>query len=1818
MMMCRVPVACENVSLIMRAPCPATKNSSPHQAGGRVKRRPRSSIGVSLGRVLLILGFGVLDAGHGRLFADEPTAPFLRIEADGPLAYVTALGFREDPITKKLVLHATGWDKTVHAWTLTDGNAAWRYDRAGSLRVPIGPAFYGSANAMAISADGDWVAVGGRGFVRGFLSQETQTGWVLPSMETKAMDDEMSLDEGTVFVFHLPTGTLSRLRGHAGPVLGLTFADGPDPVLVSAAVERQGNSQAVGKLRVWDVRNKRELARLNHLPNKIVRPGLTAWRTGKKPESVRVGIAWSDVDSKDDKVRVWDVGNNQLAENASGVFPSAICRLPGSPQRILTGVIGEIGNWTTAPPDRKLEQFVRDQHYRTVLSLPPRNGFAQTLVSAAAFPAPSPQGALAVGIVYDMSKRSYRLIALAVDSGKVLHEMPLWQNVSRVPILAVDPQGQFIAVSGNDDHEVWVIRSNDLIAGKSDKTVLKSLAQSISSVAFAKYGYGEDLSVVINAAASERRPAQRLPHPGDRLFHIAGREFTTTSDWQTYSADDSGWTVVERSEGRKVWLDVSLGPSNKKSIELFTGDRLETWAGCPATDNFPEPLLAVSIQNRTSGDSQLWIINPETGAWLRQLNGHVDRITALAFSQDGKFLVSSSLDHTFRLWELSDLKQSLESHAGLFGLEVAVSEDGRIIVKADRSNRFSAGDTVSVVDPKNAEKVLKFESAYRFFRFINDQKPGDLLSVDVKKQNEQKTTRVELSLGRRTDERKPLSSVFVFAQRPEDPVSWIGWDPLGRYDSTRAESESRLGWHFNTDDADAPVLFAPAEKYREQNYWPGLIADHLEQGAELAPRVKPEPNVSLYLRQGTRIVKTAPDQPAMVRTGSLSAFVQVSEFPDRQIERVTWKAGSEERPFTRTAEGLWETELDAIQQLRDLVTLVASVTTSEKPARTVTRELTFRIVPTMPVIRVTPELPTVVTQESLDVDVNIQSQVFDRSESTAVKLTLLHEGKEIDVQQWEATESKPSRRKVALRAGANVLKIVATNTAALPEMVSLEQSEKTFSIRLTEAQRPEIQIRGVAHSTAQDPILLDLNSPWITDQKSIHVQGTTSVNTPDQIVKAEYRISGQADPISLNSFNPASSVDFKQEIPITQPGKQTITFTVTSNRGMVDRVSFDVIFLPTLPSLDSVNLTQKGIALPSNHVLIEGQHQPELTFQATLNPPLKEVGFTHPVKAILRLKSRDNRVERSIDFSSDTAFELGEALPLKRGENFLQLILKSDWAEQIVYRDRFVYRQPPRIIDVQLPTESDEPTVDLHAKFVSTTPPVRFHLLRNGFEIPWNDDFVRPDPDQQDSYIVKAPVPLDVDGSKTRVEFWVENLDGESISHSKSTSTYIKPRPPIPEIHADYPDSVRTQDPTIRLQFRIRTPSSLQRITIKLDRGSLRSWEIPIEGLPAADSEGFVTIVHPFAIDQVEERSFKFFVEATNAAGSARTMTTEVNYLLPPIPLIVDELRPVGGSPLKRRGAQIIHFEPAKSARLELKGHLKGKNLDHARVKIWVNGFLQRSVNVEEQGRFTANVVLNLETANRISFEVPHLALDEIRLPKLVVDCQAHQRPASLRLITVLAPDPQRGMPPADMSAQHLQNRILSAMRLQNPSVSGFKLEPGPVLDGDFTDNDLTGALAQMILIMNREGDEPTNDVLVMYYQGAEVNRTNSDFELATGNPRITVKRTSLVNLLCDIPGAHLLLLDVQRLPQGAREQIWSDTRLGLLHVAWAERPQANPKPFRLVDALEKSVGSNAQRNLVNVASLVDQTYREIRRTFPYVSYYHEIPEELQRLVLTP
>src|SRR5437867_314370 len=187
-------------------------------------------------------------SGQTQTLAPGDKEPLLQIEAGGPTSYVTALAFSPDGKT----LYSGGWDKVVRVWNLDPGGR-FVLDRV-SYRVPIGPGLTGAINALAVSADGDWLAVAGLGVARqgaGFR----QRGWVVPS--AGGVGAEMRKDQGTIYLFSTRNQTVRLLRGHLGPVLSLAFA----PVharkpMLSVSAAREWDEQAetsLGTVRRWDV-----------------------------------------------------------------------------------------------------------------------------------------------------------------------------------------------------------------------------------------------------------------------------------------------------------------------------------------------------------------------------------------------------------------------------------------------------------------------------------------------------------------------------------------------------------------------------------------------------------------------------------------------------------------------------------------------------------------------------------------------------------------------------------------------------------------------------------------------------------------------------------------------------------------------------------------------------------------------------------------------------------------------------------------------------------------------------------------------------------------------------------------------------------------------------------------------------------------------------------------------------------------------------------------------------------------------------------------------------------------------------------------------------------------------------------------------------------------------------------------------------------------------------------------------------------------------------------------------------------------------------
>ena len=112
--------------------------------------------GSGLGRILQILLLAAVFSQFDSAYAQQtapglPAEPILRIEAGQHIAIIRRVA--ADAANRFLVTASE--DKTVRVWSLPDG----RLQRV--LRVPIGDGDIGKAFAVAISPDGDTIAVGG-------------------------------------------------------------------------------------------------------------------------------------------------------------------------------------------------------------------------------------------------------------------------------------------------------------------------------------------------------------------------------------------------------------------------------------------------------------------------------------------------------------------------------------------------------------------------------------------------------------------------------------------------------------------------------------------------------------------------------------------------------------------------------------------------------------------------------------------------------------------------------------------------------------------------------------------------------------------------------------------------------------------------------------------------------------------------------------------------------------------------------------------------------------------------------------------------------------------------------------------------------------------------------------------------------------------------------------------------------------------------------------------------------------------------------------------------------------------------------------------------------------------------------------------------------------------------------------------------------------------------------------------------------------------------------------------------------------------------
>jgi WD40 repeat protein len=107
----------------------------------------------------------------------------------------------------------------------------------------------------------------------------------------------------------------------------------------------------------------------------------------------------------------------------------------------------------------------------------------------------------------------------------------------------------------------------------------------------------------------------------------------------------------------------------------------------------------------------LW--NVRTGALIRTLRGHGDKVRQVVFSPDGKTLVSSGDDATIKVWdaETGALIRTLTGHSELV-MSVAFSPDGKLLASG------SDDASVRLWDAKTGKPLRKIMRVDRLLELL--------------------------------------------------------------------------------------------------------------------------------------------------------------------------------------------------------------------------------------------------------------------------------------------------------------------------------------------------------------------------------------------------------------------------------------------------------------------------------------------------------------------------------------------------------------------------------------------------------------------------------------------------------------------------------------------------------------------------------------------------------------------------------------------------------------------------------------------------------------------------------------------------------------------------------------------------------------------------------------------------------------------------------------------------------------------------------------------------------------------------------------------
>jgi WD40 repeat protein len=279
-----------------------------------------------------------------------------------------------------------------------------------------------------------------------------------------------------------------------------------------------------------------------------------------------------------------------------------------------------------------------------------------------------------------------------VTTGDLLHDMN--EHTGRVASVQFSPDGRNLA-SGSFDTKVmiWDIRTGKRVDTLADRTNPEIAAYPVTAVAYSPDGRhlasaSIDRTVKIWDLTNSRACVVRELE--GHLLQIYGVAFLK-----------GGRRVASASVDKtvKIW-DVTTG----QDVLTLRGHTHDLTGLACSTDG----LRLASMSG--DGTTRIWdasSIDAKHKQNVVTLRGHTDQIWALAYSHDGQRLATAGWDATARVWNVRTHEQELllGNHIGVvFG--VAFSPDGRHIVSGSVKHAEDQPSPLKVWDATDGEEVL--------------------------------------------------------------------------------------------------------------------------------------------------------------------------------------------------------------------------------------------------------------------------------------------------------------------------------------------------------------------------------------------------------------------------------------------------------------------------------------------------------------------------------------------------------------------------------------------------------------------------------------------------------------------------------------------------------------------------------------------------------------------------------------------------------------------------------------------------------------------------------------------------------------------------------------------------------------------------------------------------------------------------------------------------------------------------------------------------------------------------------------------------------